>query len=81
MLVQLTVQDFAVVEYADVEFGPGMTCLTGETGAGKSLLIDALSLALGSRSDNTLIRQGKNRADVTAVFDTAALQKANCWLV
>ena len=69
MLKALTVQDLVVVRSVDVEFKHGLTVLSGETGAGKSILIEALGLALGRRADSKLVRAGSERATVTAVFD------------
>jgi DNA repair protein RecN (Recombination protein N) len=68
MLAHLTVQDIVLIDRLGIEFDAGLTVLTGETGAGKSILLDALSLALGSRGDNALVRAGAARAQVTAVF-------------
>ncbi len=69
MLVELRVENYAVIDNVAVEFGPGLNLLTGETGAGKSLLIDALTLLLGERSSSDAVRQGTERAVVSAVFD------------
>ena len=69
MLTRLEVRDLAVIEAAELEFGPGFTTLTGETGAGKSLLVDALGLVLGDRSSASLVRNGAKRASVSAEFD------------
>jgi DNA repair protein RecN (Recombination protein N) len=69
MLRRLTLRDFVIVTQLEVELGSGFTALTGETGAGKSILIDALQLALGSRSDAGVVREGAGRADITAEFD------------
>ena len=69
MLASLTVQDIVLIDRLGIEFGRGMTVLTGETGAGKSILLDALSLALGSRGDASLVRAGAERGQVTAVFE------------
>ncbi len=69
MIVELTVENLAVIERASLALGPGFTVLTGETGAGKSLLVDALELALGGRADSDLVRSGAGRAAVSAVFD------------
>ena len=68
MLLTLSVRDFVVVEALELDFGPGFTVLTGETGAGKSILIDALQLALGERADAGVIREGAQRAEVAAEF-------------
>ncbi len=72
MLKTLTVQNLVVVRHVDVEFGAGLSVLSGETGAGKSILIEALGLALGERADSKLVRAGDDRATVSAVFDIAA---------
>jgi len=69
MLRRLTLRDVAIVTTLEVEFGPGFTALTGETGAGKSILIDALQLALGGRGEAALVREGAARAEVAAEFD------------
>ncbi len=68
MLSQLSVKNLAVVETLDLSFEPGMSTVTGETGAGKSILLQALSLSLGIRADSNLVRHGKDKADVSAVF-------------
>lgn len=72
MIVELSVENLAIIEESRLEFGPGFTALTGETGAGKSLLIDAINLALGDRADTDLVRMGASRASVSVVFDLAA---------
>jgi DNA repair protein RecN (Recombination protein N) len=68
MLQALSIRDFIIVEALDLEFASGFTTLTGETGAGKSILIDALSLALGERNEGDVIRAGAERADISATF-------------
>jgi DNA repair protein RecN (Recombination protein N) len=70
MLQALSIRDFVIVETLDLEFSGGFTTLTGETGAGKSILIDALSLALGERNDGAVIRAGAERADISATFSS-----------
>ena len=70
MLLALRLRDFVIVDTLDIDVGPGFTVLTGETGAGKSILIDALQLALGGRSDAGVVRQGSARADIVAEFAT-----------
>ena len=70
MLRRIALRDFVIVSELDVEFEAGFSVLTGETGAGKSILIDALQLALGSRGDAGVVREGAQRTEITAVFDT-----------
>lgn len=70
MLTRLRLRDFVIVESLELEFGPGFTVLSGETGAGKSILIDALGLALGARADASVVREGTARADICACFNT-----------
>ncbi|AYG59584.1 DNA repair protein RecN [Rhizobium jaguaris] len=69
MLVQLSIRDIVLIERLDLAFETGLSVLTGETGAGKSILLDSLSLALGGRGDGDLVRHGEDRGQVTAVFD------------
>ena len=71
MLVELRAENYAVIDHAIAVFGPGLNLLTGETGAGKSILLDALGLALGMRADSGLVRPGASQAMVTAEFDLA----------
>lgn len=78
MLRTLHIRDFVIVEQTEIHFGPGFTVFSGETGAGKSILIDALALALGERGDVSVLREGAARADITAVFDTPPA--LNAWL-
>jgi DNA repair protein RecN (Recombination protein N) len=80
MLVHLSIRDFAIVDRLELEFRPGFTALTGETGAGKSILIDALSLALGDRAGSEQVLSGAERADVTAEFAIEALPDLGRWL-
>src|ERR1700754_2546070 len=70
MLRRLNLKDFVIVPELELDFGPGFAVLTGETAAGKSTLVDALQLALGSRGDAGVVREGAARADITAEFDT-----------
>ncbi|WP_099864644.1 DNA repair protein RecN [Pararhizobium haloflavum] len=76
MLSQLSIRDIVLIERLDLVFDAGMSVLTGETGAGKSILLDALSLALGARGDGSLVRQGAERGQVTAVFDVPVAHPA-----
>ncbi len=69
MLVHLSIRDIVLIRRLDIEFAAGLSVLTGETGAGKSILLDALSLALGARGDASLVRAGSSDGQVTAVFD------------
>jgi DNA repair protein RecN (Recombination protein N) len=71
MLAALSIRDIVLIDRLDLEFGPGLTVLTGETGAGKSILLDALSLALGARGDAALVRRGAAQGQVTASFEPA----------
>lgn len=80
MLQSLSIRDFVIVEKLDLEFAPGFTVLTGETGAGKSILIDALSLALGARGESGFIRNGCERAEINASFDVRKNQALQGWL-
>jgi DNA repair protein RecN (Recombination protein N) len=76
MLVQLAIRDIVLIDRLDIAFGDGLSVLTGETGAGKSILLDAVSLALGGRGDGGLVRHGEARGQVTAVFDLPASHPA-----
>lgn len=80
MLKYLNIRDFVIVSALELEFRAGFTALTGETGAGKSILIDALSLALGERGDATMVRNGCERAEITAEFDVRAMPNVQAWL-
>jgi DNA repair protein RecN (Recombination protein N) len=80
MLISLQVRDFAIVDRIDIEFAPGMTVLTGETGAGKSILVDALGLVLGERGSAQLVREGARRAEFAAEFDVSSLPAVVTWL-
>ncbi len=75
MIVELTVENLAIIEKAQLSPGPGFTVLTGETGAGKSLLVDALELALGERADVELVRSGSPRASVSVVIDLSSYKE------
>ena len=80
MLRTLSIRDFVIVDSLELEFHPGFTVLTGETGAGKSILIDALALALGERGDAAVVRAGCERADIGAEFDIEHLPELGQWL-
>ena len=80
MLSNLHIRDFAIIDQVEVDFADGMTVLTGETGAGKSILIDALGLVLGQRGGSGLVRRGASRAEFSAVFDIGNQPIARHWL-
>lgn len=80
MLVQLSIRDIVLIERLDLSFEAGLSVLTGETGAGKSILLDSLSLALGGRGDGSLVRHGEDKGQVTAVFDVAGNHPARTLL-
>lgn len=80
MLAQLAIRDIVLIERLDLSFDAGLSVLTGETGAGKSILLDSLSLALGGRGDGSLVRHGEDRGQVTAVFDVPAGHTARLFL-
>lgn len=80
MLTRLSLQDFAVVAAAELEFGPGMTVISGETGAGKSLLVDALCFLSGLRADSGVVRHGAERAELSAEFTLDDASPALAWL-
>lgn len=80
MLRHLSIRDFAVVRAAELEFGRGMTVISGETGAGKSLLVDALGFLSGQRADSGMVRHGADRAELVAGFELAAASPAHAWL-
>ncbi len=80
MLIQLAIRDYAIVDTLDLELAGGMTAITGETGAGKSILLGALGLCLGERADAGSVRHGCERADLSARFDIASLPAARSWL-
>ncbi|MFK8034618.1 MAG: AAA family ATPase, partial [Hyphomicrobiales bacterium] len=69
MLAHLTIRDIVLIDHLQISFDPGLTVLTGETGAGKSILLDSLSLALGARGDGGLVREGQEKGSITASFD------------
>ncbi|NOT68103.1 MAG: DNA repair protein RecN [Methylophilaceae bacterium] len=80
MLQTLSIRDFVIVDKLDLEFASGFTVLTGETGAGKSILVDALSLALGARAEGGVTRSGCERAEISAHFDIGQLAELQSWL-
>ncbi|MEE4173576.1 MAG: DNA repair protein RecN [Xanthomonadales bacterium] len=80
MLLHLHIRNFAIVPELEQEFAPGFTAISGETGAGKSIMVDALGLLLGARSDASWVRDGAERADLTAEFAVATNPAAQHWL-
>ncbi len=80
MLSQLTVSNFAIADKLDILFEKGMTVLSGETGAGKSIILDALGLTLGDRADTSMVRHGESKAEISATFDLDSLPQAHQWL-
>lgn len=80
MLVHLSIRNYAIVEQLDLELQGGMTAITGETGAGKSIMLDALGLALGDRADQGVVRTDAERADILATFDLTGIDEARQWL-
>ncbi len=80
MLVHLSVHNYAIVEHLDLELDAGMSVISGETGAGKSIMLDALGLALGDRADSGVVRPGADKADILASFDLHDIPEARAWL-
>ena len=80
MLVHISVNNFAIASHLEMEFNRGMTVITGETGAGKSIMLDALGLTLGDRADAGVVRTGCERADIHATFDISGIKDAKDWL-
>lgn len=80
MLTHIQIRDFAIIDAVELELGPGLTVLTGETGAGKSILVDALLLAAGGRAGAEVVRHGAERAEVSATFAIQKNTAANAWL-
>jgi DNA repair protein RecN (Recombination protein N) len=80
VLIQLSIRDIVLIERLDLAFESGLSVLTGETGAGKSILLDSLSLALGGRGDGGLVRHGEDKGQITAVFDVPVHHPARLFL-
>jgi DNA repair protein RecN (Recombination protein N) len=80
MLVHLSIHNYAIVEHLDLELDRGMSVITGETGAGKSIMLDALGLTLGDRADSGVVRPGADKADILATFDISDIPEARDWL-
>ena len=80
MIENIHLQNFTIIDRLDLDFKQGMTVLTGETGAGKSIIIDAIELALGARLDNQVMREGCDRAEIHVTFNIANNEAAKQWL-
>lgn len=80
MLTLLSIRNYAIVDHLDLELRQGMTVVSGETGAGKSIMLDALGLALGDRAQSDSVREGAERAEISACFDVRNLAEAGAWL-
>lgn len=80
MLTSIHIKDFAIIDQLDLDLKSGMTVITGETGAGKSIMVDALSYALGERADSNVVRNGAKRAEISAYFDIQQLPHVKNWL-
>lgn len=80
MLLHLAVNNYAIVDHLELELDSGMTVVTGETGAGKSIMLDALALTLGDRADSGAVRPGTDKADILATFDVSGIPEARQWL-
>ena len=80
MLVHLSIHNYAIVDHLDLELDAGMSAISGETGAGKSIMLDALGLALGDRADSGVVRPGADKADILASFDLEDIAEARAWL-
>lgn len=80
MLTHLSIRDFAIAEHIELELHSGMTTVTGETGAGKSIMLDALGLCMGNRAEAGMVREGSAQADISASFDIDTIAAARTWL-
>src|SRR5512134_3181449 len=80
MLSLIRAKNYAVIDEVELEFAAGFSVMTGETGAGKSILVDALGLALGDRADASTVRPGTDRAEISVLFDIPARHAALDWL-
>ena len=80
MLAQISISNYTIVSTLEMEFSPGMTVITGETGAGKSIMLDALGLCIGDRADPKTVRHGCEKAEIIAGFDITNIPQATAWL-
>ena len=81
MIQHLSIKNYATVEHLEIEFSPNLTAISGETGAGKSIILGGLSLALGDRADKGIVRFGNNKTEITAVFDVSEIAESRHWLI
>ena len=81
MINWIDVRDFVVIKHVQISFEPGFTVITGETGAGKSVVVDALAMLLGGRASWDLVRSGSEHAEIQADFDVSELASARDWLI
>ncbi len=79
-LTELSIRNFAIIKQLEIEIDEGLTVVTGETGAGKSIMLDALNLILGSRAESEMVRHGEDQCEITALFDIAGLKNVREWL-
>ena len=80
MLLSLTIKNFITAEYLDLDFSSGTTAITGETGSGKSLIFNALSILLGGRAEINMIRHDSTQAEISAYFDVQMIPSVEIWL-
>ena len=81
MIQHLSIKNYATVEHLEIEFSSNLTAISGETGAGKSIILGGLSLALGDRADKGIVRFGNNKTEITAVFDVSEIAESRHWLI
>ena len=79
-LTELTIRNFAIIKQLELEIDDGLTIVTGETGAGKSIVLGALNLLLGSRAESDMIRHGEDQCDISALFSINGLRNVQVWL-
>ena len=80
MLFQLSIKNYVTVDRLDIDFRSGMTSITGETGAGKSIILGALGLAIGDRAERAVVRKGTEKTEIFAEFNTSKLDMAKKWM-